>query len=689
MIKTSLASDSPLPAVGELFENVLRASLLGGCAIIAVLVLRRLLKRSLSPAARCVLWLPVAALLVSPRLPDLGWGTGHETLPLRVATKSQTPTKQDEIVVRTDSPVFLLPAESKATDSVRSLRLFPIATWVWVFGSALVMAFWLLNYLLLCIRISRSKQPVPEQLANLVTLCSKLIGLRKPPLLKVTSAVSTPALMGLFRPTIVVPPALDEALDAHQLRMVILHESGHVKRHDLIFHWFALALLALHWFNPLCWLAAWLFRADREAACDATVLNACKEDSRALYGHTLLILQEGLSSRLQFRPLVGVLGSADMLRERIVEIAHFGRSSRWVGVSAVIGMTFMSLGLAVFAAEPAKPKTPAPASPEATADKGLETRVYKLPPSFFKPSGAEANSDQIEPKSWLADQGVDFPEGASAVYSKTSSQLVMRNTVKNLNVADKLIDLQLVELEKSRRQVYITTKLVVFDEKEIGKAFAMVPDQNNLTPATPKADPLSLIGALTDPQFQVVMRALSQRRLEALLVLPSVATRSRQNASVEVVREFQFPTEYEPGANGADAKPVAFEKRDIGFKMGVLPAISGGGTTVELSLSPEITTFMEMKDFGKGVRQPVFSSNSITTSVVINDGDTIELAGEMPISNFLLDPKAKDITAPPAKRYPVLLFVTARLIDPSGQHLNKPKETSTAKAPAAQPQNKP
>ena len=80
-----------------------------------------------------------------------------------------------------------------------------------------------------------------------------------------------PVVWGVFRPRVLLP---SEALnwDEGRVRSVLLHEVAHVRRRDIAVQWLAQAACAVHWFNPLVWVAAWRLRSERERACDDLVL---------------------------------------------------------------------------------------------------------------------------------------------------------------------------------------------------------------------------------------------------------------------------------------------------------------------------------------------------------------------------------------------------------------------------------
>ncbi len=84
-----------------------------------------------------------------------------------------------------------------------------------------------------------------------------------------------------------------ERLSDAELRHVLLHELAHVKRRDVAMNWLVNALLTVHWFNPLLWLAFRQMRADREIACDELALRAMRGEERKAYGDTLIKVSDG------------------------------------------------------------------------------------------------------------------------------------------------------------------------------------------------------------------------------------------------------------------------------------------------------------------------------------------------------------------------------------------------------------
>lgn len=136
---------------------------------------------------------------------------------------------------------------------------------------------------------------------------------------------------------------------------------------------------------------------------------------------------------------------------------------------------------------------------------------------------------------------------------------------------------------------------------------------------------LSVAGVFTDPQFQTVLRGLAQKKGVDINASPSVTTKNGLKASVEVVREFIYPTEFDPpqlpqGGGGnlnagnsgqqiaTPTTPTAFEMRKTGVLVDVEPIISDDGRTVELTISPELTEFEGFINYGSPILSPASQS---------------------------------------------------------------------------------
>ncbi len=394
---------------------------------------------------------------------------------------------------------------------------------------------------------------------------------------------------------------------------------------------------------------------------------------------------------------------------------------------------------------------------------------------------------------FLKGQGVPFGPGASANFLPQSSRLIVRNTEENLELVDALVEQANVSGPK---QVEIEAKFVEITQnnlKELGFDWLLgqfnVPGSNRVFggggtsgtgaatnpndfpfvppggqpvggfPVTggnrsgnlaitanaidallfgiPGASSLApgifgLSGVFTDPQFQVVVRALNQKKGVDLLSAPRVTTKSGQRAVIEIVREFRYPTQFDPpkipdrtdsgvvvsgggGLTGATSgafpvtptTPTGFETRNTGVTLEVEPVVGPDGVTIDLNLVPQVVEFEGFINYGSPIQsvsvnalgisssfvltpnvinQPIFNSRKVTTSVSVWDGQTVVLGGlmredvqktedrtpilgDIPIVGRLF----RTNTEQHLKRN-LVIFVTARLVNPAGQPINVTEE---------------
>lgn len=179
---------------------------------------------------------------------------------------------------------------------------------------------------------------------------------------------------------------------------------------------------------------------------------------------------------------------------------------------------------------------------------------------------------------------------------------------------------------------------------------------------------LSIAGVFTDPQFQTVLRGLAQKKGVDINASPSITAKNGLKASVEVVREFIYPTEFDPpqlpqggggnlnlGGGGGGGQqiatpttPTAFEMRKTGVLVDIEPIISDDGRSVELTISPELTEFEGFINYGSPILSP--SSQSILPIQLGAVGATVAATtGYIPISqpeqlitpNYILQPVFK------------------------------------------------
>ena len=397
----------------------------------------------------------------------------------------------------------------------------------------------------------------------------------------------------------------------------------------------------------------------------------------------------------------------------------------------------------------------------------------------------------------LQSMGIDFSaKGSSALFLPENGVMIVRNTQDNLDMVDALVE----QANASRpKQVEIESKFVEITQnnmKELGFDWLLGPfnigghsvfgsggtppvDATNFpfvdpttgvptgqfpvtagnrsgqlaisgnaidallagAVGTPAVAPgiFGLAGVFTDPQFQVVIRALNQKKGIDLLSAPRITTKSGQRAVIEIVREFIYPGSFTqpiiPSLSiptgttvttattttlpvVAPSTPSDFTTRNTGVTLEVEPVVGTDGTTVDLNLVPQVVEFEGFINYGSPIstvnpalfglgsvitqsivltpnviNQPIFSTRKVNTSVTVQDGQTVVLGGlmredvqktedrtpiigDIPIVGRLFRTNAEQHI----KRN-LVIFVTAHLLNPAGQVVDRTEEEEELQPP--------
>jgi len=238
---------------------------------------------------------------------------------------------------------------------------------IWAFGIT-IGSLWIIARQCLYARRLRRMSLTPDTALNAeIARALKLSGLTKAPEIRVSVSNDGPMVCGLFRPIIILPAAFSTQFSPAQRNLALLHELAHIRRGDL---WSASVMMVfrlINWPNPLVHLAWPRFRADQEAACDATVLRLTGENARADYAETLLTAAR-TAGRANPAPGTGLtLSLHHPVKERLMTLGTSINSrrgaSRW-GLAAVLLTGAAFTAPLSFADDPTPP--PPPPAPDTT-----------------------------------------------------------------------------------------------------------------------------------------------------------------------------------------------------------------------------------------------------------------------------------------------------------------------------------
>ncbi|MEC3910237.1 M56 family metallopeptidase [Sphingobium sp. CR2-8] len=157
---------------------------------------------------------------------------------------------------------------------------------------------------------------------------------------------SGPLAFGVLRPYIVLPADFAIRYDAQEQDMAIAHERAHHERGDLAANMTALLLLAIHWCNPLAWIAYRAYRADQETACDARVLSLYGRDQAHIYGRAILKAAGGrqFAGACHLTRITTLKGRLKMLSNHDLSLQRISWGMAAVAVVTAAGLALTASG---------------------------------------------------------------------------------------------------------------------------------------------------------------------------------------------------------------------------------------------------------------------------------------------------------------------------------------------------------
>ena len=187
---------------------------------------------------------------------------------------------------------------------------------------------WIVRSYLKIRALERASVPVTDaRFRKIFAGCLEETGLQRTLPVSGTAFLKTPVLAGIIKPRICFPIRLIKDENTETLRYMLLHELCHYRRRDNLYNLLMSVAAAVYWFNPAVHLMRRRIEADREAACDESVLMMLDESEYVLYGYTLLDAAAGVSgSPAPFTAGIGA-GIKEM-RKRIENIAGYRPSTR-------------------------------------------------------------------------------------------------------------------------------------------------------------------------------------------------------------------------------------------------------------------------------------------------------------------------------------------------------------------------
>ena len=371
------------------------------------------------------------------------------------------------------------------------------------------------------------------------------------------------------------------------------------------------------------------------------------------------------------------------------------------------------------------------ATPEEFENENIETRVYTLsygsgyhtrfsqavagPLGQAGGAGGLGGAAQVSDVTKIVDiieQAVPFPKGSRLVFDERSGSIIIANTPSNLSVAEEIlfqldikpvqvliearfIELDVTDLEEFGIDFELDSPLGL-DQTSDGTAGALNRAQINtgsgfnfssLSRAASEGFNFSLAGILTRPRFTATLNALSETRRAKTLSAPKITTLNHQTATIEIVTEEIYPSRFEvaftrtstqtPAEGEFENVPQEFVTRDVGIVLQVTPHVGADLRTITMTVIPTVSEVGTAFSYSGNISLPRFTTRSVATTVILEDGQTVVLGGLMTEtdsqSNFREIPFLSDLPmigplfrreSHSLRRRNLLIFVTASVVKP-------------------------
>ena len=310
------------------------------------------LRRRLRATLRCGLWmLLILKLLVPPGL-TLPTSIAYWVGPRLLNPSIQLDSPKARITIRAaDSsaafkPTTALPPPAPLRPSL-GFEAWLVLGWT---AGVCAMAALMIRRHRLVKRLLKESQPAPPNLTAAFRDVAAELGMLKLPDLRISPVEHSPAVCGLWRPSILIPSKLVGRLSSESWRSVFGHELLHIRRHDLWSNLVQIIAQIVWWWNPLVWFANHRIRTLRESAVDEEMMIALDHGDLTYPEALVAVARQCSSQPLQALSLLGILESPKRLEIRIRRLLEepLPRTARlgWSGwlVVAITALSLLPMG---------------------------------------------------------------------------------------------------------------------------------------------------------------------------------------------------------------------------------------------------------------------------------------------------------------------------------------------------------
>lgn len=410
--------------LSDIVCTIMIMSLSGSTLILLLFALKPLIRHRLPKSIQYFLWLvtlaallvPVSKLIAIPEAPsNIILAPIHTVVEQNnviveeeANTLPQTNTNTDPQTDTTD-----MPAVKPAMNPVLTATTVFVMTYMLIV--LVVLSYNILSYIRFTKKVRRHRTRARmDELYKHVGLCGDAIA----PRLYRSALATTPMLIGIFKPEIILP---DREYTETQIQYILKHELIHLRRRDVIFKWLSAFACALHWFNPLVWLGRREIDRVCELSCDEAMIRNLDQAGKRSYGETLISVaavnkaprtvlsttmceeKEALKERLdvimkyQKRTWVALVFSTVMILLALCAVCLLGAGAVPLSASGNYNADALEstpMQSVLLSATPAATSTPSPSGQVIVFEDPAVEKVIRA--TLRKPEGPVTDQDMLE-----------------------------------------------------------------------------------------------------------------------------------------------------------------------------------------------------------------------------------------------------------------------------------------------------
>jgi TonB family protein len=363
--------------------------------IAVVAVADRVFGRFVWPQVRYAVWLLAFVKLVLPPTLTSPWSLAALMIPFGASD----PVTTIQYAAENITPIDVGAINYVVT--APTMSLYAVLALIWVVG-VIALGGWTMVAALAVSRLGRTASTPAVETIDIARDAAANMHLRSIPRICVTDATSRPAVFGLIRPTVFLPPEIVNG-DRDDLRHILLHEFAHIKRGDLPIHAVASIILILFWPNILAWYAMRSAGELRELCTDATVATLLREQTPR-YRATLLsaaraYLEPAQNERMPrlttgFMGLLGLMEGSTMIMERLRRLDTVTWTNARLRMWSSIAVAAMLLVFVI-------PMSPAADESTSNAPQLPDQFVGEVPIPPVRPEGAPPDWEREETMAFI------------------------------------------------------------------------------------------------------------------------------------------------------------------------------------------------------------------------------------------------------------------------------------------------